>query len=97
MLENYSYLQVACTFFFGTAELPEVNAKAAARTKSLFLENLELFDSEDPRENETNWAIILMHLRGKLSHRSLSDALLTSYRFVYETERHNGIGELLET
>lgn len=59
---------------------------------------MELFDSEDPRERDY-LKTILHRIYGKfMSHRSFIRKAISNvfYRFVYETERHNGIGELLE-
>ncbi|RHY31667.1 hypothetical protein DYB32_003264 [Aphanomyces invadans] len=59
---------------------------------------IELFDSEDPRERDY-LKTILHRIYGKfMSHRSFIRKAISNvfYRFVYETERHNGIGELLE-
>ena len=59
---------------------------------------MELFDSEDPRERDY-LKTILHRIYGKfMSHRSFIRRAISNvfYRFVYETERHNGIGELLE-
>ena len=59
---------------------------------------IELFDSEDPRERDY-LKTILHRIYGKfMSHRSFIRKTISNvfYRFVYETERHNGVGELLE-
>jgi serine/threonine-protein phosphatase 2A regulatory subunit B' len=59
---------------------------------------LELFDSEDPRERDY-LKTILHRIYGKfMSHRSLIRKAISHvfYRFVYETEKHHGVGELLE-
>jgi serine/threonine-protein phosphatase 2A regulatory subunit B' len=59
---------------------------------------VELFDSEDPRERDY-LKTILHRIYGKfMSHRSLIRKAISNvfYGFVFETERHNGIGELLE-
>ncbi|KAH9309437.1 hypothetical protein KI387_037348 [Taxus chinensis] len=59
---------------------------------------LDLFDSEDPREREYS-KTILHRIYGKyMMHRPFIRKAINNifYRFIYETERHNGIGELLE-
>ena len=59
---------------------------------------IELFDSEDPRERDY-LKTILHRIYGKfMSHRSFIRKTISNvfYQFVYETERHNGVGELLE-
>lgn len=59
---------------------------------------LELFDSEDPRERDF-LKTILHRIYGKFLNlrafirRSINNVF---FQFIYETERHNGIAELLE-
>jgi serine/threonine-protein phosphatase 2A regulatory subunit B' len=57
-----------------------------------------LFDSEDPRERDY-LKTILHRIYGKfMTHRLVIRKAISNafYSFVYETEKHNGIGELLE-
>lgn len=64
----------------------------------LLLQLLELFDSEDPREREF-LKTTLHRIYGKfLGLRAYIRKQINNifYRFIYETERHNGIAELLE-
>ncbi|KAK9274409.1 hypothetical protein L1049_019223 [Liquidambar formosana] len=59
---------------------------------------LDLFDSEDPRERECV-KTIMHRIYGKfMVHRPFLRKSISNifYRFVFETERHNGIAELLE-
>ncbi|KAK7311850.1 hypothetical protein RJT34_10259 [Clitoria ternatea] len=59
---------------------------------------LELFDSEDPRERDC-LKTILHRVYGKfMVHRPYIRKSINNlfYRFVFETDRHNGIAELLE-
>ncbi|KAK7293602.1 hypothetical protein RJT34_16472 [Clitoria ternatea] len=59
---------------------------------------LELFDSEDPRERDCLKAI-LHRIYGKfMVHRPYIRKSINNifYQFVFETEKHNGIAELLE-
>ncbi|KAJ8750451.1 hypothetical protein K2173_015590 [Erythroxylum novogranatense] len=59
---------------------------------------LDLFDSEDPRERDC-LKTILHRTYGKfMVHRPFIRKSVSNiiYRFVFETERHNGIAELLE-
>uniref|UniRef100_A0A4W3JEH0 Serine/threonine protein phosphatase 2A regulatory subunit n=1 Tax=Callorhinchus milii TaxID=7868 RepID=A0A4W3JEH0_CALMI len=59
---------------------------------------LELFDSEDPRERDF-LKTILHRIYGKfLGLRAYIRRQINNifYRFIYETEHHNGIAELLE-
>eukprot|EP00252_Welwitschia_mirabilis_P009236 TRINITY_DN21627_c0_g1_i1.p1 TRINITY_DN21627_c0_g1~~TRINITY_DN21627_c0_g1_i1.p1 ORF type:complete len:559 (-),score=89.40 TRINITY_DN21627_c0_g1_i1:273-1949(-) len=59
---------------------------------------LDIFDSEDPRERE--YAKTILHrIYGKyMMHRPFIRRAIGNifYRFIYETEKHNGISELLE-
>jgi len=62
------------------------------------LQLLDLFDSEDARERDYLKNILhriygnFMQLRPFI-RRAINNAL---YRFIYETDRHNGVGEMLE-
>ena len=59
---------------------------------------LELFDSEDPRERDC-LKTILHRIYGKfMVHRPFIRKAVSNifYHFVFETDRHNGIAELLE-
>ena len=62
------------------------------------LKLLDLFDSEDPRERDY-LKTILHRIYGKfMPYRAFIRKAINSifFRFIYETERHNGIAELLE-
>uniref|UniRef100_A0A3B5RBG3 Protein phosphatase 2, regulatory subunit B', delta n=1 Tax=Xiphophorus maculatus TaxID=8083 RepID=A0A3B5RBG3_XIPMA len=64
----------------------------------VILQLLELFDSEDPRERDF-LKTILHRIYGKfLGLRAYIRRQINNifYRFIYETEHHNGIAELLE-
>jgi len=96
----WPHLQVAYEFFLRFIVSCEVNAKTAKKyvDQRFCLQLVELFDSEDPRERDY-LKTILHRIYGKfMSHRSFIRRAISNvfYRFVYETERHNGIGELLE-
>ncbi|KAK4764317.1 hypothetical protein SAY87_013755 [Trapa incisa] len=65
---------------------------------SFILRLLNLFDSEDPRERDC-LKTVLHKIYGKfMVHRPFIRKAVSNiiYRFVFETERHNGIAELLE-
>ncbi|CAN1169154.1 Serine/threonine protein phosphatase 2A 57 kDa regulatory subunit B' kappa isoform [Linum perenne] len=65
---------------------------------SFVLRLLDLFESEDPREREC-LKTILHRVYGKfMVHRPFIRKSISNifYRFVFETEKHNGIAELLE-
>ncbi|KAI5556354.1 hypothetical protein POPTR_018G034200v4 [Populus trichocarpa] len=77
-----------------------LDAKVAKKyiDHSFILRLLDLFDTEDPRERECLKAI-LHRVYGKfMVHRPFIRKSLSNifYRFVFETEKHNGIAELLE-
>jgi serine/threonine-protein phosphatase 2A regulatory subunit B' len=101
ILENsWPHLQVVYEFFLRFIVSSEVNAKVAKKfaDQPFCFQLIELFDSEDPRERDY-LKTILHRIYGKfMSHRSFIRKTISNvfYRFVYETERHNGIGELLE-
>lgn len=62
------------------------------------LKLIDLFDSEDPRERDY-LKMVLHRIYGKfMVHRPYIRSVINNvfYRFIFETERHCGIGELLE-
>ncbi len=78
----------------------DTDAKVAKQyvNHRFILRFLNLFDSEDPRERDY-LKTILHRVYGKfMVHRPFIRKSINHvfYRFVYETERHNGIAELLE-
>ena len=81
-------------------ESPDFNTNLAKRyiDQSFVLNLLELFDSEDPRERDF-LKTTLHRIYGKFLglrapiRRSINNVF---FHFMYETERHNGIAELLE-
>ncbi|XP_028753326.1 serine/threonine protein phosphatase 2A 57 kDa regulatory subunit B' beta isoform-like [Neltuma alba] len=78
----------------------ETETKIAKRyiDHTFVLKLLDLFDSEDPRERE-RLKTILHRIYGKfMLHRPFIRRVINNifYRFIFETERHNGIAELLE-
>lgn len=96
----WSHLQVVYEFFLRFVTSPEMDAKLAKRyiDHSFVLRLLDLFDSEDPREREC-LKTILHRIYGKFMvyrpfiRKAINNIL---YRFIFETEKHNGIAELLE-
>ncbi|KAF2286906.1 hypothetical protein GH714_035216 [Hevea brasiliensis] len=77
-----------------------LDAKVAKKyiDHSFILRLLDLFDSEDPRERDC-LKTILHKVYGKfMVHRPFIRKSISNifYRFVFETEKHNGIAELLE-
>jgi len=96
----WPHLQVVYEFFLRFIVSSEVNAKSAKKyvdTKFCF-QLVELFDSEDPRERDYLKTILHRIYAKFISHRSFIRRAIANvfYRIVYETERHNGIEELLE-
>ncbi|KAL9313331.1 hypothetical protein ACSQ67_018783 [Phaseolus vulgaris] len=77
-----------------------LDAKVAKKyiDHSFILRLLELFDSEDPRERDC-LKTIMHRVYGKfMVHRPYIRKSINNlfFKFVFETERHNGIAELLE-
>lgn len=78
----------------------EIDTETAKRyiDHTFVLKLLDLFDSEDPREREYLKAI-LHRIYGKfMVHRPFIRKVINNIlcRFIFETERYNGINELLE-
>mmetsp|Transcript_11352 Transcript_11352/g.40200 ORF Transcript_11352/g.40200 Transcript_11352/m.40200 type:complete len:244 (+) Transcript_11352:213-944(+) len=93
--QAWPHLQVVYEFFLRFVVSSEVNAKVAKKYVDLHFcfQLIELFDSEDPRERDY-LKTILHRIYGKfMSHRSFIRKTISNvfHRFVYETERHNGI------
>ncbi|CAL5321418.1 hypothetical protein CsSME_00044063 [Camellia sinensis var. sinensis] len=83
---------------FVTSSLLEAKVAKKYINHSFILRLLDLFDSEDPREREC-LKTILHRIYGKfMVHRPFIRKSIGNvfYRFIFETERHNGIAELLE-
>ncbi|CAN0900820.1 Serine/threonine protein phosphatase 2A 57 kDa regulatory subunit B' kappa isoform [Linum grandiflorum] len=94
----WSYLQIVYDLLLRFTSL--VDAKLAKKhvDHAFVLRVLDLFDSDDPREREC-LKTVLHRIYGKfMVHRPFIRKGVSNiiYRFVYETERHNGIAELLE-
>ncbi|KAG9096362.1 Serine/threonine-protein phosphatase 2A 56 kDa regulatory subunit delta isoform, partial [Ceratobasidium sp. UAMH 11750] len=96
----WPHLQIVYEFFLRFVESPDFNTNVAKRyiDQSFVLQLLELFDSEDPRERDF-LKTTLHRIYGKfLNLRAFIRKSINNvfYQFIYETERHNGIAELLE-
>lgn len=96
----WPHLQLVYEFLLRFVASPETDAKLAKRyiDHSFVLRLLDLFDSEDPREREY-LKTVLHRIYGKfMVHRPFIRKSINNifYRFVFETEKHNGIAELLE-
>lgn len=96
----WPHLQIVYEFFLRFVESPDFNIHLAKRyiDQPFVLNLLELFDSEDPRERDF-LKTTLHRIYGKFLNlrafirRSINNVF---FQFIYETERHNGIAELLE-
>nr|XP_027200705.1 serine/threonine-protein phosphatase 2A 56 kDa regulatory subunit gamma isoform-like [Dermatophagoides pteronyssinus] len=96
----WPHLQFVYEFFLRFLESPDFQASIAKKyfDQKFVLQLLELFDSEDPRERDF-LKTSLHRIYGKfLGLRAYIRKQVNNifYRFIYETERHNGIAELLE-
>ncbi|KAK9750971.1 hypothetical protein RND81_02G233300 [Saponaria officinalis] len=97
---SWPHLQIVYEFLLRFIVSPETDAKLAKRylDHSFVLRLLDLFDSEDPREREY-LKTVLHRIYGKfMVHRPFIRKAINNifYRFVFETEKQNGIAELLE-
>jgi len=96
----WPHLQIVYEFLLRFVVSNDTDAKSAKRfiDTGFVLRLLELFDSEDPRERDY-LKTITHRVYGKfMVHRPFIRKAINNifYRFIYETERHNGIAELLE-
>ncbi|KAK8613850.1 hypothetical protein V6N13_101606 [Hibiscus sabdariffa] len=96
----WPHLQLVYEFLLRFIASPETDAKLAKRyvDQSFITKLLDLFDSEDPREREY-LKTILHRIYGKfMVHRPFIRKAINNifFRFIFETEKHNGIAELLE-
>lgn len=97
---TWPHLELVYAFFLRFLESPELQTSYAKRhvDQSFVLHILELFDSEDPRERDF-LKTILHRIYGKFLglrayiRRHINHIFL---RFIYETEKFNGVAELLE-
>ncbi|KAK1359424.1 Serine/threonine protein phosphatase 2A regulatory subunit [Heracleum sosnowskyi] len=97
---SWPHLQIVYEFLLRFVASPETDAKLAKRyiDHSFVTRLLDLFDSEDPREREY-LKTVLHRIYGKfMVHRPFIRKGINNifFRFVFETEKHNGIAELLE-
>ncbi|OCF34730.1 protein phosphatase 2 (formerly 2A), regulatory subunit B' [Kwoniella heveanensis CBS 569] len=96
----WPHLQIVYEFFLRFVESPDFNTNIGKKfiDQAFVIQLLELFDSEDPRERDF-LKTTLHRIYGKFLNlrafirRSISHVF---FQFIYETERHNGIAELLE-
>lgn len=100
MEPSWPHLQMVYEFLLRFVASSEVDAKLAKRyiDHSFVLRLLDLFDSEDQREREY-LKTILHRVYGKfMVHRPFIRKAINNifFSFIFETEKHNGIAELLE-
>lgn len=100
MEPSWPHLQLVYEFLLRYLISQETDAKAAKKyiDHSFVLRLLDLFDTEDPRERDY-LKTILHRIYGKfMVHRPFIRKAINNifYRFIFETEKHNGIAELLE-
>lgn len=96
----WPHIQLIYELFLRFIESPEFNHSIAKQyvTKSFVANMIDLFGSEDPRERDY-LKTTLHRIYGKFLalrsfiRKSIKNVFST---FVFETERHNGIAELLE-
>ncbi|OEL22308.1 Serine/threonine protein phosphatase 2A 59 kDa regulatory subunit B' eta isoform [Dichanthelium oligosanthes] len=96
----WPHLDLVYELLLKFVQSPETDAKLAKRyvDHSFILRLLELFDSEDPRERDY-LKKVLHRIYGKfMVYRPFIRKAINNifYQFIYETEKHNGIAELLE-
>merc|ERR1719426_32011 len=96
----WPHLQIVYEFFLRFVVSNDVDPKIAKRfvDQNFVLKLLELFDSEDPRERDY-LKTILHRTYGKfMALRSFIRRAIqhTFFKVIYESEIHNGVGELLE-
>jgi serine/threonine-protein phosphatase 2A regulatory subunit B' len=96
----WPHLQIVYELFLRLIQSPETDAKLAKRyiDHGFIIRLLDLFDSEDPREREYLKTVLHRIYRKFMVHRPFIRKAINNifYRFIFETERHNGIAELLE-
>ena len=96
----WPHLQLVYDFFLHFITSPESDPKLVKQfiDHGFLLKLLDLFDSEDPREREC-LKMVLHRIYGKfMAHRPFIRKAINNifYHFIFETEKHNGIAEILE-
>ncbi|XP_076897290.1 serine/threonine protein phosphatase 2A 57 kDa regulatory subunit B' beta isoform-like isoform X1 [Bidens hawaiensis] len=97
---SWPHLQLVYELLLKYVISSDTDTKVAKKyiNHSFVLNLLDLFDTEDPREREY-LKTILHRVYGKfMVHRPFIRKAINNifYRFIFETERHPGISELLE-
>jgi len=97
---SWSHLHLVYEFFLRFIVSSDTDPKVSRKylDNAFIVRLLELFDTEDLRERDF-LKTILHRVYGKfMTHRPFIRRAINNifFRFIYETERHNGIAELLE-
>ncbi|VFQ83650.1 unnamed protein product [Cuscuta campestris] len=97
---SWPHLQLVYELLLRYVLSTDIDTKIAKRylDHTFLLKLIDLFDSEDARERDY-LKTILHRIYGKfMVHRPFIRKAINNifYKFIFETERHNGIGELLE-
>jgi serine/threonine-protein phosphatase 2A regulatory subunit B' len=96
----WPHLQVVYEFLLRLATATDTDPKLLDRyfTHDFVLGLLELFDSEDPRERDYLKTILHRLYGNFMSLRPFIRRAINNvfFRLIYETDRHNGVAELLE-
>lgn len=97
---TWPHLQVVYEFLLRLATSTETDSKLLTKyfNRAFVLHLLELFDSEDPRERDYLKTILHRIYGNFMGLRPFIRKAINNvfYKFIYETDRHNGIAELLE-
>lgn len=97
---TWPHLQVVYEFLLRLATSTDTDSKLLDKhfSRQFVLNLLELFDSEDPRERDYLKTILHRIYGNFMSLRPFIRRAINNvfYKFIYETDRHNGIAELLE-
>lgn len=97
---SWLHLQLVYEFLLRYLTSQDTDIKIAKRyiDHSFILRLLDLFDSEDPRERDYLKTILHRIYGLFMVYRAFMRKAINNifYRFIFETEKHNGIGELLE-
>ncbi|KAJ4915663.1 Serine/threonine protein phosphatase 2A 57 kDa regulatory subunit B' theta isoform [Raphanus sativus] len=97
---SWPHLQLVYELLLRFIASPDTETKLAKKyiDQGFVTRLLDLFDSEDPRERDC-LKTVLHRVYGKfMVHRPFIRKSINNvfYRFVFETEKHNGIAEFLE-
>ncbi|GMH20768.1 hypothetical protein Nepgr_022610 [Nepenthes gracilis] len=97
---SWSHLQIVYEFFIRFVASSKTDTMLTKRyiNHSFLLKLLDLFDSEDPREREYLKAILHRIYRKFMVHRPFIRKAMDNifYRLIFETDKFNGVAELLE-